>query len=154
MIVSARVRGGVAATSYDLRMSHSRRTFLFAAGRLLVALPVGWSLAGCGGSTTSGSPAADKCANAGGLVTTGSTLVFTSSCDITHTHDFTLMASELTAPPAAGLQRNTSVDDFDGHLHSVTLTEAELAMIESGATVTKTTSAASAHTHTYMFRKA
>jgi hypothetical protein len=130
-------------------MNASRRDFLFAAGGLMIALPVGWSIAGCGSGTT-----ANNCANADKLVTSGTSLVFTSSCDLTHTHDFTLMTTELTTPPSAGVMRDTSVDTFDNHMHSVTLTQAELMMIESGTPIMKTTSLVNQHTHTYMFRKA
>ena len=131
-------------------MSASRREFLFAAGRLMIVLPVGWSIAGCGnGSSTSGG-----CGNAGKLATSGSSLVFTSSCDASHTHDFTLMTTELSAPAATGIVRDTSIDTFDNHSHSVTLSQAELMMIESGATVTKATTPTNGHEHTYMFRKA
>ena len=134
-------------------MHKSRREFLFAAGRLVIALPVGWSIvgavAGCGSGSSSGA-----CGNAGKLVTTGTSLVFTSSCDVNHTHDFTLMTTELSAPPASGVMRDTSVDTFDNHFHSVMLSEAELAMIESGTAVTRDTTPTNQHTHTYVFRKA
>jgi hypothetical protein len=131
-------------------MKASRRQFLVAAGRLMVALPVGWSIAGCGssGSTAGG------CANAGKLATSGTSLVFTSSCDSSHTHDFTLMTTELSAPAAGGVMRDTSIDTFDNHSHNVTLTQAELTMIEGGATVTKATTPTNGHEHTYSFKKA
>lgn len=139
-------------------MSGSRREFLVAAGRLMIAVPVGWSILGaaaCGSpSSAGGNSASSSCADAGKLVTTGTSLVFTSSCDINHTHDFTLMTTELTAPPAAGVMRDTSVDTFDNHFHGVTLSQDELTMIESGTPVTKTTSVAGGHTHMYTFRSA
>ena len=132
-------------------MSKSRREFLVAAGGLMIALPVGWSIAaalpGCG----SGS---GNCGNAGKLVTSGASLVFTSSCDASHTHDFTLMTTELSAPPAVGVMRDTSADSFDGHFHAVTLTQADLMTIQGGTPVTKITSVTNQHMHTYMFRKA
>lgn len=136
-------------------MSRSRREFLLAAGRVIVALPIGWSIAGavagCGGSSSS---ANGPCDNAGKLATMGTSLVFTSSCDTGHTHDFTLMTTELSAPAATGIMRDTSIDTFDNHLHSVTLSQAELTMIEGGATVTKATTPTNGHQHTYSFRKA
>ncbi len=135
-------------------MSGSRREFLLATGRLMIALPIGWSIAsvaaGCGGSSS----ATGSCDNAGKLVTTGTSLVFTSSCDSSHTHDFTLMTTELSAPPAAGIMRDTSIDPVDSHFHIVTLSQDEMTMIESGTPVTKTTSVAGAHTHMYTFRMA
>src|SRR5436305_7500479 len=112
-------------------MSATRREFLVAAGRLMIALPVGWSIAGtvagCGSGSTSGG-----CANAGKLVTSGTNLVFTSSCDAAHTHDFTLMTTELSAPPAAGVMRDTSIDTVDNHSHVVTLSQADLTAIQGG----------------------
>jgi hypothetical protein len=132
-------------------MKGSRREFLVAAGQLLIALPAGWALAGCGSSSGS---AAAGCANAGKLATSGTSLVFTSSCDETHTHDFTLMTTELSSPPTSGIMRDTSIDPFDNHSHMVTLTQAELTMIEGGATVTKASTPTNGHDHTYMFRKA
>lgn len=131
-------------------MKGSRREFLVAAGRLMIALPVGWSIAGCGSSGSSGG----ACANAGKLATSGTSLVFTSSCDASHTHDFMLMTTELSAPAAGGVMRDTSIDTFDNHKHTVTLSEAELTMIEGGATVTKASTPTNGHDHTYMFRKA
>jgi hypothetical protein len=115
----------------------------------LIALPAGWAIAGCGSSSAAGG-----CANAGKLATSGTTLVFTSSCDVSHTHDFTLMTTELSSPAAGGVMRDTSIDTFDNHSHMVTLTQAELTMIEGGATVTKASTPTNGHDHTYMFRKA
>ena len=50
------------------------------------------------------------------------------------------------------MNRNTTVDD--GHLHTVSLSEADLSAIESGLVVTKETTLVNAHTHTFEFRKA
>jgi hypothetical protein len=132
-------------------MSGTRRQFLMAAGRVMIALPIGWSIAGCGSSSSASGSA---CSNADKLVTMGTSLVFTSSCDSSHTHDFTLMTTELSAPAAAGVMRDTSIDPFDNHAHTVTLTQAELTTIEGGATVTKASTPTNGHQHTYMFRKA
>jgi hypothetical protein len=133
-------------------MKVSRREFLVAAGRLMIALPAGWAIAGCGSSSSNAT--AGGCADAGKLASSGTSLVFTSSCDASHTHDFTLMTTELSAPAASGVMRDTSIDTFDNHKHTVTLTEAELAMIQGGATVTKASTPTNGHDHTYMFRKA
>ena len=132
-------------------MGGTRREFLLAAGRLVIALPVGWSIAGAvAGCGSSGG----GCSNAGKLATSGTSLVLTSSCDGGHTHDFTLMTTELATPPAAGVMRDTSVGTVDNHLHSVTLSQAEMTSIQSGTPVTKTSSSVNQHTHTYIFRKA
>jgi hypothetical protein len=158
MGLSPEERARSPTSTYDreggIEMSRSRREFLLAAGRLMIALPVGWSVAGAVAGCGSSSSASGSCSNAGKLVTTGTSLVLTSSCDASHTHDFTLMTTELSAPAAAGVMRDTSIDTFDNHAHTVTLSQAELTMIEGGATVTKTTTPTNGHEHTYMFRKA
>jgi len=133
-------------------MERSRREFLLNAGRLVVALPVGVSLLGAIGCGNQ-SGQADACSNAGRLTAAGAGLTFTSSCDFDHTHDFALMLTELSAPPAAGITRDTSEVEEDHHLHSVALTAAELAQIQSGMTVMKTSSSSLNHTHTYAFKK-
>jgi hypothetical protein len=129
-------------------MGASRREFLVAAGRLLIVLPAGLSIVACGSINSS------PCGNPGRVVTTSTSLTFTSSCDMNHTHDFTLMMTELSTPPAAGIMRNTSVDEFDNHFHSVTLSQADLTTIESGTPVTVTTSVTNEHVHTYIFTNA
>jgi hypothetical protein len=55
-------------------------------------------------------------------------------------------ATDLAAPPAAGATYTTSFND--GHDHTVTLTAAQLTSIESGGSVTITTSAPNAHNFT------
>jgi hypothetical protein len=116
-----------------------RRRFLIRSvqgGSLLLILPAGWSATGCGGGGYGTTNA-----------TTGNSLQFTSSVVGGHSHDFSLDETALAQPPAAGLTGNTTT--AAGHLHMVSLSEAELAQIEGGATVTKETSVASAHTHTF-----
>ena len=62
-------------------------------------------------------------------------------------------SSDLTNPPAAGATYTTT--SVSGHTHTVTLTQAQLASIQSGSTVTVTTSSVVdpldgvAHTHQF-----
>jgi hypothetical protein len=111
-----------------------RRELLIRMGGLLLVLPASRVLLACGSSN-------------GG----GQTLTFTSSNDLGHTHFVTLQLTELTAPPASGVNKTTS--NALNHTHTVALTEAELTSIEGGTSVTKTTSEDDNHTHTFTFFK-
>lgn len=110
-----------------------RRELLIRMGGLLLVLPATRMLLACGGDSG------------------GQTLTFTSSNDLDHTHTVLLQVTELSAPPAAGVDKTTS--NVLSHTHTVALTEAELASIEAGSSVTKTTSEDDAHSHTFTFTK-
>ena len=116
-----------------------RREFLIRSakgGSLLLILPVGWTVAGCGSTST---PPAG----------TSNALRFTSSNVSGHTHDFSIDAVDLTSPPAAGLSGETSVSL--SHTHTVSLAQSELQQIEAGQTITKDTSSTEGHIHTFEF---
>lgn len=114
---------------------------------MLIALPAGWVLvqAGCASDSN------NDCAEANQLVSTATAITVTSVCN-QHTHDFTIMKSDLAAPPAAGVMGSTSAYADDGHVHSMALTMADLANIEAGMTITKTCGSALGHTHDFNFR--
>lgn len=112
----------------------NRREVLVQIGGLLLVLPASRVLLACGG--TDSSP---------------SSLSFTSSNDLGHTHTVSLQMTEVTTPPVAGVTRTTSNDL--AHTHQVTLTSADLDSINQGGTVTKTTTTDDSHTHTFAFRK-
>ena len=115
----------------------SRRQLVVQVGSFLIFLPAsGWL--GCGGSSTPGG--ADQTA-----------LTFTSSTDAGHNHTYQIMMSELSNPPAAGINRQTSL--ASGHTHAVAITQAELQSIQSGQTVTKVSTTSSGHSHTFQFSK-
>jgi len=78
-------------------------------------------------------------------------LTFISSTDSGHNHTYQIMMSELTNPPTAGVNRQTSL--ASGHTHVVAITQAELQSIQNGQTVTKTSTTSAGHTHTFQFRK-
>jgi hypothetical protein len=126
----------------------TRRDFLCGAGRLIVALPTGWMLL-----HTLGCSSEDECANADELKSTAAGITVTSSCN-GHTHDFTITTADLTTPPATGVNGDTTAYADDGHVHTVVLTQAELAQIQSGTAVSKTCSSVLGHIHTFDFRKA
>lgn len=124
----------------------SRRHFL-------VLIPAGAAVlaAACGSSSN------PDCASAGTVMTTGTALVVVSSCNGSgagHTHDYTIMDSDLATPPAAGLSDNTSPYDDDQHVHTMVLTQADLQAIHAGQTVTKTSGTTLGHAHVFDFKSA
>jgi hypothetical protein len=132
----------------------SRRRFFSHVGRLVVLVPAGYAVlvgAGCGTSPTADCAAVDT------VMSTGAALIVVSSCagaNAGHSHDFTIMNTDLATPPAAGVNGNTSPYDDDQHVHTVALTQAELQSIQAGGTVTKTSGTTVNHSHDFRFRKA
>jgi hypothetical protein len=110
-----------------------RRELLVRMGGLLLVLPASRVLLGCGSSSG------------------GQTLTYTTSSELDHTHTVALEVTDLTAPPANGVDKTTS--NVLSHTHTVALSEAELTSIEGGTSVTKTTSMDDNHTHTVTFFK-
>jgi hypothetical protein len=125
-------------------MSNTRREVLRG---MFLALPAGWMLvqAGCGDSSNA------DCADADKLVSTATAITVTSVCN-EHTHDFTIMMTDLATPPATGVSGNTTAYADDGHVHTMALTSADLANIQAGMKVTKTSGSALGHTHDFNFR--
>jgi hypothetical protein len=126
-------------------MSKTRREVL---RDLFVVLPIGWVVVQAGCSSSSDD---EDCADANKLVTTATAITVTSVCN-EHTHDFTIMMTDLATPPAAGVSGNTSAYVDDGHVHTMALTTADLSNIQAGMTVTKTSGSALGHTHDFNFR--
>src|SRR5579862_4835571 len=62
----------------------------------------------------------------------------TSTVDAEHTHTVCVPTTDLTNPPSAGATYTTS--NNGNHTHTVTLTQANLAAINSGQTITVTSS--------------
>ena len=115
----------------------NRREVLIRVGGILLAIPASRFLMACGSDSGA------------------SSLHFTSSNDLNHTHTVDLASADVTTPPAGGRTETTSNDD--AHTHTVTLTEADFQTIGSGGTVTITTSEDQTpgfvHTHTFLFKK-
>src|SRR5664279_4139959 len=109
-------------------MSKTRREVL---RDVFVVLPLGWVVmqAGCSSSSV-------DCADANKLVSTATAITVTSVCN-EHTHDFTVMMTDLATPPATGVSGNTTAYADDGHVHTMALTTTDLANIQAGMTVTK-----------------
>ena len=127
----------------------TRRDFFTHAGRLVVFLPVGASLiAACGGSSNK------DCSTADSQADDGTSLIVTSSCDGGHDHDFSVAHTDLATPPAAGVSGNSTPYDDDQHVHTVSITQAQLAMIQAGQTVSITSGTTLNHSHVFNFKKA
>jgi hypothetical protein len=115
----------------------NRREAILRVGGILLVIPAARVLMACGGDSGS------------------SSLHFTSSNDLNHTHTVDLASADVSTPPAAGRTETTSNDD--SHTHTVTLTEADFQTISSGGSVTITTSEDETpgfvHTHNFVFHK-
>ena len=70
----------------------------------------------------------------------------TSTVALGHTHTVCVLSSDLSNPPSGGVTYTTSGPD---PTHTVTLTQAQLQSIQSGQSVTVTTSIANNHTHDF-----
>ena len=97
-------------------------------GRVTTTLLLSPTLSSCSSDSGSTPDAAPAC---NGVSTT-------STVDAAHTHTLCVLTSDLTAPPAAGVTYHTSVDG--NHDHTVTLSQAQLQTIETGGSVTVTSS--------------
>ncbi len=75
----------------------------------------------------------------------------TSTLSNAHTHDVTVLYSDLSTLPAAGVTYTSTL--VANHTHTVTLTQQQLSSIDSGGTVTVTSSLQDSHTHDWTFTK-
>jgi hypothetical protein len=126
---------------------YTRRELFFRSLNLIVVLPLGASLFGSACSSSS----SDDCKTAGAVSSTADALTVTSSCNGGHDHDFAVMTTDLTSPPAAGVMGESTPYEDDGHTHTVALTMAQLQQIEAGQSVTVTSGLSLGHTHTFTF---
>ncbi len=90
------------------------------------------------------------CSSSNGSTPSCDGLDATSSVALGHTHTVCVLQTDLTSPPSAGVTYTTSGPD---PTHMVSLTAAQLAMIQAGQTVTVTTSVANNHTHQFVLVK-
>jgi hypothetical protein len=121
------------------RSPMARRMFLIRGGSVLLTLPAGWALVSCGSSYSNPSTA---------NVSAGE-LQFTSSAVEGHTHDFSISMQDLSQPPSTGVSGNTTA--AAGHVHVVSLSQAELGEIQANQVVSKDTSVVAGHMHTFQF---
>jgi hypothetical protein len=68
-----------------------------------------------------------------------------------HTHTVTVLATDLSAPPAAGVVYTSTL--VNGHEHTISLSAAQLSSIDAGQEVT-VTSSSTGHTHDFMIMRA
>lgn len=97
-----------------------------------------------GGSTTATNPTVPGCDGAGA----------TSSTVLSHNHTVCVPLADLNGPPAAGMTYSTSNASTDGHVHQVTLSQAQLMSIAGGQTVSVTTTIVESHTHDFALTEA
>jgi len=81
---------------------------------------------------------------------TDPSMVFTSSSDQGHNHTITIQKTEIQAPPAGGISRQTSAN---GHTHTFTMSEAELTTVRNGTAVVVTTADSNGHSHRFTIQK-
>jgi len=130
----------------------NRRTFLTQAGTVVLILPAGRLLTGCGDSNEPAPPPGGGTNTPSGPSTpTATELDFTSSVVNGHSHDVTIQVSMLSDSPAGGDSLTTT--NVNSHTHELVLTEAELDSIQAGQTVTRETSLDAGHTHTFALSK-
>jgi hypothetical protein len=119
-----------------------RRGFLIhtaRAGSVLLILPAGWAVSGCDNDQNA-VPAVNQ-----GVVS----FRFTSDITLNHTHDFTIVATDLNTPQTSGLNAPTTMTL--GHFHTVILSPVDLMQISSGGTIIRTTSIVEGHAHDFTF---
>jgi hypothetical protein len=123
-----------------------RRGFLIRTlrgGSVLLVLPAGWALGGCGSGSSTTMAVVTPDAGADGIR-------FTSDTTGGHTHDFIIAMSTLEQPPSGGVAGDTTVTL--NHDHVVSLSQDELAAIQAGQAVSKQTTVVDGHLHTFKFR--
>jgi hypothetical protein len=120
-----------------------RKQFL---GTLLV-LPVGIFLVHCSSDASS----SDSNAPAAPPTQSGGMDVYTSTTVSQHSHTFTLDDTAISAPPADGVNGNSSV--AQAHSHTVAISMAQLQQVSTGSSVQVTSGDTGGHTHVFTFAK-
>ena len=120
-----------------------RREFIIGLGAALFVPAAIAAVSGCSSSSTDSTP-------------TDSFEVISSSATsgggyAAHTHVLAVRLVDLANPPAAGVTYTTSTDD--GHTHQVVLSNADLAGIQAGQTISESTNVVLGHEHTFAIRK-
>jgi hypothetical protein len=124
-----------------------RKQFL---GTLLV-LPAGIFLVHCSSDSSGGTGSSNPNAPAAAPAQSNGMDVYTSSIASQHHHSFTLDDAAISAPPAAGVSGDSSVDG--AHSHPVAISADQLAQVAAGASVEVTSGASDGHSHVFTFVK-
>ncbi|HEX3851158.1 MAG TPA: hypothetical protein VHW01_09340, partial [Polyangiaceae bacterium] len=77
--------------------------------------------------------------------------IYTSSTVSAHAHTFSLDDTATSAPPAAGVNGDSSTDE--GHSHTVAISMDQLQQVSTGSSVEVTSGSAVGHTHVFTFVK-
>ncbi|MDD5773490.1 MAG: hypothetical protein PHX78_08525 [bacterium] len=81
----------------------------------------------------------------------------TSSATNGHTHSVTILSADLASLPAAGATYTSTSSGgsyySSGHTHTIFLSQQQLTAINSGSTVTVTSSVTESHTHDWVITK-
>jgi hypothetical protein len=134
----------------------SRRHFISRGTATLLLIPiakvVGLGSSGCSSSGTSSPPAAAGDSGSPAPASGDITVTSTVASDPTgpHTHMITVLATDLSSPPAAGATYTSTT--ANNHAHTVTVSAAQLGTIEGGGSVT-VTSSSTGHTHDFMIMR-
>jgi hypothetical protein len=113
-----------------------RREFIQKIGRTALALPiVVTAIAACGDDDDGGGSADAN--TSGGCASPQATI------GSNHSHTMTVSAADVTA----GAEKEYDIQGTSGHPHSVTLTVADFTQLQSGSSVTKTSTSGGSHTH-------
>jgi hypothetical protein len=125
----------------------NRREFLATAAGGVVTLLLTPVISACGSDSSSGTTSSTTNSTTPGCDGAGET----STVSLGHTHSLCVPASDLDSPSAAGATYLTS--STEGHQHMVTLTQAWLMAVASGAKVMVTTSTMDGHTHDFAVQR-
>lgn len=115
----------------------NRREFIIKMGAAFISVPVVLSLSSCGGD--------------GGGSSSSDGFDVTSSVGAGHTHDVRILTADLANPPGGGVQYTST--NVNSHVHTVTLTQADLTAINSGGQVSVNSSTNDGHLHTWTIQK-
>jgi hypothetical protein len=108
-------------------------------------------LFGAGALVTAAAGLAAACKSSTTPTNTVDSHTFTSTTVSGHTHTITLQKTEVAAPPAAGINRQTS--SGSGHTHAFVMTQAQLQDVLAGTPVNVTTGDTSGHNHDFTITK-
>jgi hypothetical protein len=106
---------------------------------------------GTGALVTAAAGLAAACKSSTGPTNTVNQHVFASTTSDNHTHTVTIQKTEVDAPPANGINRQTSTGS--GHTHTFIMTQAQLQDVLAGTPVVITSGDTSAHTHDFTISK-
>ena len=130
----------------------TRRELLTRGTTLLLLVPI---VSSCSSSSMSSQAPAPPDSETGGTCTG---IESTSTIAQSHDHMVCVPTTDLTNPPASGATYTTT--NVSEHMHTMTLSQAQLSAIEAGTTVTLTTSSVVdpidgvLHSHSFSIMKA